>query len=138
MDVRVCGMFSAAVLIRLVLLFFGVYQDQNLQLKYTDVDYHVFTDASRFITQVTDTLINDRCLLIGSSARVSIRHSDCCAAGDPGSSPAVCRTHTHTLSLPHIYIYSVFILNKHADALNALINKCLYKHASQKMIVMMY
>lgn len=55
MDVRVCGMFSAAVLIRLVLLCFGVYQDQNLQLKYTDVDYHVFTDASRFITQVTDT-----------------------------------------------------------------------------------
>ncbi|XP_067234286.1 GPI mannosyltransferase 1 [Chanodichthys erythropterus] len=51
MDVRVCGMFSAAVLIRLVLLLFGVYQDQNLQLKYTDVDYHVFTDASRFITQ---------------------------------------------------------------------------------------
>ncbi|XP_077055284.1 GPI alpha-1,4-mannosyltransferase I, catalytic subunit isoform X2 [Siphateles boraxobius] len=51
MDVRVCGMFSAAVLIRLVLLCVGVYQDQNLQLKYTDVDYHVFTDASRFITQ---------------------------------------------------------------------------------------
>lgn len=44
-------MFSAAVLIRLVLLCVGVYQDQNLQLKYTDVDYHVFTDASRFITQ---------------------------------------------------------------------------------------
>ncbi|KAG1934343.1 GPI mannosyltransferase 1 isoform X2 [Pimephales promelas] len=51
MNVRVCAMFSAAVLIRLVLLCVCVYQDQNLQLKYTDVDYHVFTDASRFITQ---------------------------------------------------------------------------------------
>ncbi|XP_051980666.1 GPI mannosyltransferase 1 [Xyrauchen texanus] len=53
MDVRVCVMFSAAVLIRFVLLCFGVYQDQNLTVKYTDVDYHVFTDAARFITQGT-------------------------------------------------------------------------------------
>ncbi|XP_051538545.1 GPI mannosyltransferase 1 isoform X2 [Myxocyprinus asiaticus] len=51
MDVPVCVMFSAAVLIRFVLLCFGVYQDQNLTVKYTDVDYHVFTDAARFITQ---------------------------------------------------------------------------------------
>lgn len=51
MDARLCGVFGAAALIRSVLLCFGVYQDQNLQLKYTDVDYHVFTDASRFITQ---------------------------------------------------------------------------------------
>jgi len=60
MDVRVCAMFSAAVLIRLVLLCVCVYQDQNLQLKYTDVDYHVFTDASRFITQVTHTRTHSR------------------------------------------------------------------------------
>ncbi|KAA0705145.1 GPI mannosyltransferase 1 [Triplophysa tibetana] len=51
MDVPGCAMFSAAVLIRLMLLCFGVYQDQNLQVKYTDVDYHVFTDAAKFITQ---------------------------------------------------------------------------------------
>ncbi|XP_026097429.1 GPI mannosyltransferase 1 isoform X1 [Carassius auratus] len=51
MDARLCVLLSAAVLIRCVLLCIGVYQDQNLQLKYTDVDYHVFTDASRFITQ---------------------------------------------------------------------------------------
>lgn len=52
MDVQGCVVFSAGVLIRLMLLCFGVYQDQNLQVKYTDVDYHVFTDASKFITQV--------------------------------------------------------------------------------------
>lgn len=51
MDARLCVLFSAALLVRLALLCFGVYQDQNLQLKYTDVDYHVFTDASRFIIQ---------------------------------------------------------------------------------------
>lgn len=51
MDARLCVLVSAALLVRLALLCFGVYQDQNLQLKYTDVDYHVFTDASRFIIQ---------------------------------------------------------------------------------------
>ncbi|XP_016115202.1 GPI mannosyltransferase 1-like [Sinocyclocheilus grahami] len=51
MDARLCVLLSVALLLRLALLCFGVYQDQNLQLKYTDVDYHVFTDASRFITQ---------------------------------------------------------------------------------------
>ncbi|KAF4095481.1 GPI mannosyltransferase 1 [Onychostoma macrolepis] len=51
MDARLCVLLSAALLVRLALLCFGVYQDQNLQLKYTDVDYHVFTDASRFIIQ---------------------------------------------------------------------------------------
>ncbi|XP_043082394.1 GPI mannosyltransferase 1 [Puntigrus tetrazona] len=51
MDAQLCLMLSAAFLVRLALMCFGVYQDQNLQLKYTDVDYHVFTDASRFILQ---------------------------------------------------------------------------------------
>ena len=38
--------FTLATLIRLVLMFYGEYQDANFQVKYTDVDYKVYTDAS--------------------------------------------------------------------------------------------
>src|ERR1700736_952435 len=38
-----------SVLLRLVLLVYGVYHDAHSPLKYTDVDYFVFTDAARFV-----------------------------------------------------------------------------------------
>src|SRR5579862_4467571 len=39
----------ASILLRLGLLLYGIYHDAHSPLKYTDVDYFVFTDAARYI-----------------------------------------------------------------------------------------
>jgi phosphatidylinositol glycan class M len=43
--------FTTASLLRAVFLLYGLWQDANSPMKYTDIDYFVFTDAARFISQ---------------------------------------------------------------------------------------
>ncbi|KAJ5201375.1 Mannosyltransferase DXD [Penicillium cinerascens] len=42
--------FVAATVLRLVLLVYGGWQDANSAVKYTDIDYMVFTDAARYVS----------------------------------------------------------------------------------------
>lgn len=44
-------LYTAATALRIVLLLYGLWQDANSPLKYTDIDYNVFTDAARFVSQ---------------------------------------------------------------------------------------
>lgn len=48
---RPAPVIGLAVLLRAVLLVYGHYQDENSPLKYTDIDYYVFTDAARYVAQ---------------------------------------------------------------------------------------
>ncbi|PGG96983.1 hypothetical protein AJ80_09756 [Polytolypa hystricis UAMH7299] len=41
--------FTYAATLRIILFFYGLYQDAISPLKYTDIDYFVFTDASSFL-----------------------------------------------------------------------------------------
>jgi phosphatidylinositol glycan class M len=48
---RPAPLFAVATLLRLVLLLYGAWQDAHSALKYTDIDYLVFTDAARFVSR---------------------------------------------------------------------------------------
>jgi phosphatidylinositol glycan class M len=44
------NIFTLAFLLRAILLIWGIYQDAISPFKYTDIDYYVFTDASRYVS----------------------------------------------------------------------------------------
>ena len=46
-----CKVIASAVVLRLALLAYGRWQDLNLEVKFTDVDYYVFDDAAHFVSQ---------------------------------------------------------------------------------------
>jgi phosphatidylinositol glycan class M len=46
---RPWAVFGASIAFRAVLLIYGRWQDANSPVKYTDIDYLVFTDASRYL-----------------------------------------------------------------------------------------
>ncbi|CBX94852.1 GPI mannosyltransferase 1 [Plenodomus lingam] len=43
--------FTSSIILRAIFLFYGLWQDANSPMKYTDIDYYVFTDAARFISR---------------------------------------------------------------------------------------
>jgi phosphatidylinositol glycan class M len=45
------AVFSASIVLRAAFLLYGLWQDANSPMKYTDIDYYVFTDAARFIAR---------------------------------------------------------------------------------------
>ncbi|EXJ96025.1 phosphatidylinositol glycan, class M [Capronia coronata CBS 617.96] len=45
------AVFFSALLLRAVLLVYGIYQDSVSAIKYTDIDYYVFTDAARAVAR---------------------------------------------------------------------------------------
>ena len=42
-------MIAVAAALRLALIIYGNWQDKNFAVKYTDIDYEVFTDAARHV-----------------------------------------------------------------------------------------
>lgn len=42
--------FSSAIVLRIILLVYGLIQDKYSPLPYTDIDYFVFTDAARYVS----------------------------------------------------------------------------------------
>lgn len=43
--------FSSAIVLRILLLVYGLIQDKYSPLPYTDIDYFVFTDAARYVSR---------------------------------------------------------------------------------------
>jgi phosphatidylinositol glycan class M len=43
--------FTTSIVLRAVFLLYGLWQDANSPMKYTDIDYYVFTDAARYISR---------------------------------------------------------------------------------------
>ncbi|KAL9084593.1 MAG: hypothetical protein Q9159_005142 [Coniocarpon cinnabarinum] len=51
--------FPTSILLRAGMLVYGLWQDQNSALKYTDIDYYVFTDAARYVQREQSPYLRD-------------------------------------------------------------------------------
>jgi hypothetical protein len=53
-SIRIVLLFSVAL--RIALIVYSEWHDAHSVVKYTDIDYHVFTDAARFILRSSDSV----------------------------------------------------------------------------------
>ncbi|KAK9459146.1 PIG-M-domain-containing protein [Lipomyces oligophaga] len=51
MRLSTSSLLASAALIRVGFFFYGVYQDATAEIRFTDIDYFVFTDAAKFTAQ---------------------------------------------------------------------------------------
>jgi len=49
--VKVTFVFAVSALLRILLIAYGCYHDANHAVKYTDIDYQVFTEAATFVSE---------------------------------------------------------------------------------------
>ncbi|AOA64141.1 Glycosyl phosphatidyl inositol-alpha 1,4 mannosyltransferase I [Komagataella phaffii CBS 7435] len=49
MEINSRNLLTIGILLRVGFFIYGLYQDSHLEVKYTDIDYYVFTDAAKFI-----------------------------------------------------------------------------------------
>lgn len=52
----VAKILGAGLLLRLALIGYGEWQDKVMNLKYTDIDYSVFSDAAAHVAEVSDEI----------------------------------------------------------------------------------
>ena len=55
-DVSFKNVVILSILIRIILIFYSEWHDQHAVVKYTDIDYRVFTDAAQFLMHPFETL----------------------------------------------------------------------------------
>jgi len=88
--VNLCTCLFIAGVVRLLLYVYGLWQDAAMAVKYTDIDYIVFTDAARFMTQVGDvytTVILPLTVSCFSKIQIGFTFLVPAHQGSPGQNP---------------------------------------------------